>query len=71
VTKWLIFPNPVTYIAAATLLQWSKGEQNQLFIGIFGKVAELNWMWKKALEEFSNQVCTNEKVKIMANEEAT
>ena len=45
-------------IAAATLLQWSKGEQNQLFVKIFGKVAELNWMWKAALEEFSNQVCT-------------
>ena len=28
-----------------------------MFVQIFGKVAELNWMWKTALEEFSNQVC--------------
>jgi len=40
----------------SSLLQWSKGEQNQLFVQIFGKVAELNWMWEKTIEKFIEQV---------------
>ncbi|XP_065887626.1 uncharacterized protein [Dysidea avara] len=41
--------------AMSSILHWSKGEQNKLFSQIFGRVAELNWMWEKALEDFSNQ----------------
>lgn len=55
---WLLFK------AAATMLQWSKGEQNQLFVQVFGKIAELNWMWKTALDEFSNQVWTDSHVMV-------
>jgi len=40
----------------SSLLQWSKGEQNQLFVQIFEKVAELNWMWEKTIEKFIEQV---------------
>jgi len=45
-----------TSIAVSDILHWSKGEQNKLFAQIFGRVAELNWMWEKALEDFSKQV---------------
>ena len=44
------------FLAISSILHWSKGEQNELFAQIFGRVAELNWMWEKALEDFSNQV---------------
>ena len=40
----------------SSILDWSKGEQNELFSQIFKGVAELNWMWEKALNDFSNQV---------------
>jgi len=46
------------YVAMSSLLHWSKGEQNQLFSEIFGKVAELNWMWEKTIENFIEQVYT-------------
>jgi len=42
----------------ASLLRWSRGEENGLLGHIFGRVAELNWMWKEAMDEFSNQVST-------------
>ena len=42
-----------------SLLQWSKGEQNQVFGQIFGKIAELNWMWEKTIEKFVEQVWIN------------
>ncbi|XP_065887428.1 uncharacterized protein [Dysidea avara] len=41
--------------AMSSLLQWSKGEQNQVFGQIFGKIAELNWMWEKTIEKFVEQ----------------
>jgi len=43
----------------SSILHWSKGERNKLFTQIFGRVAELNWMWEKTLEDFSNQVYDN------------
>jgi len=39
-----------------SLLHWSKGEQNPIFAEIFGKVAELSWMWEKTIEKFIEQV---------------
>ena len=44
------------FVAMTNMLDWSKGEKNQLFAQIFCKVAELNWMWEKVMEEFCNQV---------------
>ena len=38
------------------MLRWSRGEENALLSCIFGRVAELNWMWKEAMDEFNNQV---------------
>ena len=43
-------------LAVASLLRWSRGEENGLLSCIFGRVAELNWMWKEAMDEFDNQV---------------
>ena len=44
------------FVAVASLLRWSRGEENSLLSHIFGRVAELNWMWKEAMDEFDNQV---------------
>lgn len=43
-------------VAIAGLLRWSRGEENELFAQIFGRVAELNWLWKESMDEFNNQV---------------
>ena len=44
------------FAATASLLNWSKQEENNLLGHIFGRVAELNWMWKKTIDEFNDQV---------------
>jgi len=46
----------ILFAATANLLHWSKQEENNLLSHIFGRVAELNWMWKKAIDEFNIQV---------------
>ena len=48
--------NFLIFVAVASLLRWSRGEENALLSCIFGRVAELNWMWKEAMDEFNNQV---------------
>jgi len=45
-------------LAMSSLLNWSKEECNQIFGKVFGKVAELNWMWEKTIENFIEQVYT-------------
>jgi len=52
----------VVSVAVAGLLRWSKGEENELFTHVFGRVAELNWMWKESMDEFNNRVINSKPI---------
>lgn len=63
-THYILIPLPSSplkllhpFSASAWHLKWAKFESDEFMIYLFGKLAELRWLWNEIQQQFVDKVC--------------